>query len=347
METFYSSCQNLTVDCYLFTTPQLSTTVPAGFYSNGIHCFETDYTGKIIEITPCVIPCDLELGDVTSTPPTTIGGTDGTITAIFSTPNGPTTYTINGGPSLPAVSPLVITGLSSGVEYTILITDSTSCTKAIVMTLGQSATLFDADWIHITYEFQDGVDLDTRTRMYSPNIGQDTQPKYLGWYLKGSADLVNPQLSFNLWNEGGAIATDYVMLFGGDNTGIGFESILINVQRFKAQFPGVNEFIIDLRAFWYNTLGVLPVNAAVTLWKGGLPAHDGCFQAGHPYCWTNPGATDTKLIDSVPKTINLWFPTVPEKQTTLGERVAILKYNILTTITILDNNISDGTIPPL
>jgi hypothetical protein len=33
---------------------------------------------------------------------------------------------------------------------------------------------FNADYIVVSYEFTDGTDLDTKTRIVTPNIGQDT-----------------------------------------------------------------------------------------------------------------------------------------------------------------------------
>jgi hypothetical protein len=56
---------------------------------------------------------------------------------------------------------------------------------------------------------------------------------------------------------------------GFDNTGTGFESVLIDVNAFTAQNPGVNSFVIDARCFWFNQVGINPVTIAATLWKGG------------------------------------------------------------------------------
>jgi hypothetical protein len=284
----------------------------------------------------------LEIILVTSTNPTTLGGTDGTITITFSTPSNPSTYTLNGVPKGAVVSPLVVTGLSAEIEYTVAITDSAACTKQSVITLGQSATLFDADWIMATYQFTDGIDLDTRTRMVTPDIGQDTQPEYLGWGCQGGIDLVNP---FIPYTEGGAATpSEYILLFGNDNTGNGFESILVNIQRLKAQLPQTTEFVLDLRSFWFTTTGVQPVIAAVTLWKGGTPIHDGCVVSfSAPFCWTNPTADFTGTIDSVPKVITLHPPDHAAKQASSGERVATLRYNLNTFIAVLDN--ADVTTP--
>lgn len=340
--TFYSNCSPLVLNCILYIDQLLTQTAPEGFVSDGVNCYEIDPNGRIIVSSPCNTPCDLAIQSITSTDPTTVGGTDGTITIEFSTTNGPSTYTLNSVLQGTAVSPLIVTGLSSNIPYTIIITDNNNCSENVTLTLGQSAVFFDADWVMATYEFTNGLDLDTRTRMVFPDIGQDTQPKYLGWNCKGTADLVSPVLAYS--ETFGADPNQYVLLFGGDNTGIGFESVLINIERFKTQFPTATEFTIDLRGFWFNLLGSNPVNAAVTLWKGGAPLREGCKPAGNQqfYCWTNPTATATKLIDSVPKLVTLRPPDA-ERGDSSGERIATLRYGLNSSIVILDN--SDITTP--
>ncbi len=348
MEMFYSNCQDIALDCFLFIDGGMTIPVSAGFYSNGIDSFETDFTGKVIAITTCVVVCTLELTFTTSTPPTTLGGTDGTITMEFTTSAGPSTYTLNGVPKGAAVSPLVVTGLEAAVEYTIAITDSAACTKQAVMTLGQSATLFDADWLQATYEFTTGTDLDTRSRIALPDVGMNIQANYLGWGRNGGYDPLNGYLTG--YNDGKtADPLNFLILFGGDNVGNGFESILVNINRFKELFPGETQITIDLRAFWYNHLptnpGLGPINAAVTLWKDadppvGKPVHGGCGG----YCWTYLGAADTKPIDSVPTYITD-INKVTTDPLTGGVRIATLKYNLNTSVTILDN--SDTTTPEI
>lgn len=320
MATIYSDCTPLALNCYVYSDPILQFIAPQGFYSNGVDCYEVDVNGQVVAITTCTIPCDLTIGEVTSTDPTTLGGTDGTITINFTTSHGPSTYTLNAGPPGAAVSPLVITGLSSLIEYTVVITDSNGCTIQASLTLGQSATKFDADWIMVSYEFTDGTDLDTRTRIAIPDIGQDTQPEYLGW----SCLTVYPT------------SGTPILAWGYDNTGTGFESVLIDLVRFKQLYPLETEFTIDLRGFWYGAQGFNPVNAGVTLWKGGIPVKNGCIALGTPYCWTNPTAAFTKTIDSVPKVVTL--KPISNKGQSPGERIATMKYNLTTFVAILDNN---------
>lgn len=187
-----------------------------------------------------------------------------------------------------------------------------------------TAFQFEADYMLLTYQFTDGIDLDTRTRVVTPNIGQDAQSKYIGWSLQ------------SVWPTTGTPILDW----GGDNTGTGFESVLVNLVAFKAAYPSANSIVVDLRAFWYNTIGVQPVNVAATLWKGGSPIEQG--GAGSPaFSFTNPTATGTFNIASVGKTISL-SPTI-DKNLSSGERVATLTYNVITGVGSF--NSTDTTTP--
>ena len=286
-------------------------------------------------VTPSRVACDLSISTVVTTDPTNQEGTNGTSVITFTTTNGPSTYTLNGVSKGACTSPLTISNLSSSVEYTVVITDSNSCTAQSVFTLGQTSFTFSADYIMITYEFQDGLDLDTRTRIVSPFVGQDTQNEYLGWSCKSQWPLTG---------------TPY-LTWGGDNQGIGFESVLINLNVFRADYPSTTAILMDMRAFWYNVVGNASVNVAATLWKGGTPELDGCpvitydeFGAETSrisFCWTNPSAVTTYNIDSVGKQVT--NNGLPIRGTSSGERIATLSYNLVTGSGTLDNN--DTTTP--
>jgi hypothetical protein len=45
----------------------------------------------------------------------------------------------------------------------------------------------EADYMVLTYEFTDGQDLDTRTRVITPIIGQTTTCEYVGWDKRNSS----------------------------------------------------------------------------------------------------------------------------------------------------------------
>lgn len=171
----------------------------------------------------------------------------------------------------------------------------------------EQAFVFDADYMLLTYQFLDGRDLDTRTRIVTPNVGQNAQVDYLGWGVK------------SIWPTSGTAIEEW----GGDNTGTGFESVLINVAQLKSQYPSATTMVVDLRAFWYGQQGFQPVNVAAKLWKGGSPIKQG--SGGNPaYSFTNPTAIATLEIQSVGDTVTL----VTQQGTTSGERVATLTYNL-------------------
>jgi hypothetical protein len=113
---------------------------------------------------------------------------------------------------------------------------------------------FDADYIIVSYSFTDGTDLDTRTRISSPNIGQSNAQSYLGWCRS----------EFFPDDEGTPILS-----WSGDNTGQGFESVFVNLIRFKELYPSETSLTIEMSAMWYGDLGNNPVVMDVMLYKGG------------------------------------------------------------------------------
>ena len=86
---------------------------------------------------------------------------------------------------------------------------------------------------------------------------------------------------------------------------------------------------MDMRGFWFFTVGTQPVKVAATLWKGGTPVKVG-------YIWTNSTATSTYNIDSVGKQVT--SQGAPNKALSSGERIATLSYNLVTGVGSLDNN---------
>ena len=265
--------------------------------------------------------CALVITSTVTTSPTNVTADNGTVTINFSGGTGVVNYTLNTIPQGIATSPLVINGLVAENTYTVVLTDANNCSTSTEFTIGQSSFTFDADYIMLTYQFTDGLDLDIRTRIVSPDVGQNTQSSYLGW---------GRQIFWPL------VGTPY-LIWGGDNTGTGYESVLVNLNQFKTMFPSATEILMDSRAFWYRTIGVNPVKIAATLWKGGAPVKDGCGN----FCWTNPTAINTFYISSVNKVIT--SNGSPDKTLTPGERVATLRYNLITGNGVFDNN--DTTTP--
>lgn len=108
------------------------------------------------------------------------------------------------------------------------------------------------DYAVISYKWAEsgGLDLDTRTSITLParNI-------VVGWN-KANID------------------SDY-LTWGGDNTATGGEDILVNLQRLAADYGNVNDFEINLKAFWYRTLVNGDFKIQFTTYKGGTMVNNG------------------------------------------------------------------------
>lgn len=289
--------------------------------------------------------------NVSSTSPTNQGGTNGTAT-ISNIVGGSGTYTYSWNTN-PVQTTITATGLTAGQTYVATVTDTvTGCVKTESITVGETNFTFDADYMVITYQFTNGQDLDTRTRIVSIDgttyADQNGQGKYIGW----SQYQRTPQ-------SAGYIASGNVCdmvikplaMWGNDNTGIGYESVLID---FTQLGTGQNEVVIDCRAFWYNTLGTNPVNLSFTLYKGGCMVKQG--NTGSPaYSFTNPTATSSLTGASASKVItakntsgtatgssDLESPNV-SVGLTRGQRLAVITYNRSTNVGNID--INDTTTP--
>ena len=175
---------------------------------------------------------------------------------------------------------------------------------------------FNADYIVVSYEFTDGSDLDTKTRIVTPNIGQDTVGEYLGY---GSTDIFPP-------------TGNVILTWGGDNTGNGFESVLVNIAELKAQNPSATEVVIDMRALWYGSSGSNPVKASVALFRGGTMEPD-----GDNFTFINPTATASAAAESAGTIVTA---TASDSN---GDRVSVLTYNLSSFVGTFNNN--DTTTP--
>ena len=207
---------------------------------------------------------------------------------------------------------------------------------------GVTEFTFDADYAVLTYKFNDGSDLDTRTRIVEPNIGMNN---YLG-FEAGSCFPTDAS-----WSKT-KIPSAAVIDWSGDNTGTGYESILINIQKLKTLKPDMVNFVVDLRAAWFTSTGVLPVEVKAIFYKGGTMikcypeqyAEDvnGDFVRVMTYEYGNPTATNTLQVTSDSKVINTRY------QADAGvrlQRLAVFKYNVVTKVGSFD--INDTTTPAL
>jgi hypothetical protein len=107
--------------------------------------------------------------------------------------------------------------------------------------------VFDADFLVLTYEFVDGEDLDTRTLLTAPLLGDE-----VGWCQAAFFDGPN-----GTWYE-----------WAGDNVDQGFESVLIYIDAIREY--DANALIQGLaQAWWFDIRESGDVQLVLTAYKGG------------------------------------------------------------------------------
>ena len=144
-----------------------------------------------------------------------------------------------------------------------------------IATDDQVSFTFDADWMIFTYKFVAGLpvpagsnaaDLDTWTVFTTPNL-TGSKVGYLanntgGWdptfgIRSGITDPSQFDANNDLISDPTLISNTLIYM-GGDNTGSGLETVLINVTRFKQLYPNESYFILDARCAWWITSFGLP-----------------------------------------------------------------------------------------
>lgn len=254
-------------------------------------------------------------------------------------------------------TPIVLSStLTASVTVAATITKIQEVVVSLTSTLTASVTMntpqiyvsvnrftFDADYLMVQYEFTDGQDLDTRTRIVTPDIGQDTTVEYIGYganYCSGSGDYATA----GIYPLGSG--NNYILKHACDNTGQGFEAVLINLNNFTAAYPAENEITVDCRGWWYNTVGTNPVKLNVTLWKAGTivpPTFNNNALSTH-FTFTNPTATGTLELKSSGSTVqgpNVSSTTAPLSNN--AYRIGVIKYNLTTNVGTINN--ADTTTP--
>ena len=220
-----------------------------------------------------------------------------------------------------------------------------SSTECDLVDCGVTEFTFDADYAVLTYKFSDATDLDTRSRIVEPDINMNN---YLGF----EAGQCFPDDAS--WSKT-KIPTTAIIDWSGDNTGTGYESILVDIQKLKALKPDMINFVVDLRAAWFDTggpMGVLPVEVKAVFYKGGTMikcypeqyAEDtnGDFVRVMTYEYGNPTATNTLQVTSDSKVINTRYQ---DDGGVRLQRLAVFKYNVVTKVGSFD--INDTTTPAL
>ena len=279
--------------------------------------------------------CTLVINSTVTTNPTNINEDDGTVTINFSGGTDVVNYTLNTIPQGTTTSPLVINGLVAENTYTVVLTDANNCSVSTEFTIGQSSFTFDADYAVLTYKFSDATDLDTRSRIVEPDINMNN---YLGF---GAGQCFPNDLSWSKTN----IPTTAVIDWSGDNIGTGYESILVDIQKLKALKPDMKNFVVDLRAAWFNAggpMGVLPVEVKAMFYKGGTMLKSQPVTNPLSYEYTNPTATSSLQVTSDSKVINTRYQ---DDGGVRLQRLAVFKYNVVTKVGSFD--INDTTTPAL
>jgi len=221
---------------------------------------------------------------------------------------------------------LVASGLSGypivdGVSTKTLIPSGTTSRISLGNFFGGDVTefYFVADYIVLTYYFDTGLDLDTRTKLSNPDPGGG----YVGWGWYGQqgqriiSDPSYAQASQDLPNGQEAVT------WAGDNRGTGLESALVNVSNIRGYY-GNTTITVELRGLWFQTVGTTPVKIQADLYKGGTMRY-----LGGQYAWDNPTATASKL-DIASGQINatdIMGPTGSTGFSNPGTAIASLTYN--------------------
>ena len=150
--------------------------------------------------------------------------------------------------------------------------------------------------------------------MIAPDIGQDKQI-HIGWGQIDKFPVGNP-----------------ILEWGGDNRGIGVESVKIDLREFRKKYPSEGELKIDCRAFWYREIGTNKVNIEAVFYKGGKMIKDGfSFSNPHPETRTSLGSTSIKI------------EAKSQEEKLPGQRIATFKYNLNTGVGQFDT--TDTTSP--
>lgn len=119
------------------------------------------------------------------------------------------------------------------------------------------------DYFVFNYSISDGSDFDIRFRFLNPSV----LTQYVGW---GAQDRITVDgINIAFW--------------GGDNTGLGSESVYVDKTALLTAFPGLTQFEVDLRGFWYTEVGNNPIILNMDAYQGGKMVRNG-------FLWENPTA---------------------------------------------------------
>ena len=172
----------------------------------------------------------------------------------------------------------------------------------------------------IAWTFDSGSDLDIRCRIIYPSLGQNTVDDYLG-YTGGT--------STNSWPATGTA----IITWGGDNTGTGEETVLVDIGAFKTRYPTQPRIIVECRGNWYGTAGSTPVKLSADLYQGGSFSASG-------YSFTNSGYSAKRSVSGLDVYVNSNEGSGGAGATTLGDLMGYFVYDIQNNTAQFTNDIS-------
>ena len=296
--TFYP-CSGGTIDLGQQTFPFSYET---DYWYGTYDCYVPTYAFNYVLDVPCPSPTPTPTQTQTSTPTPTLTPTVTQTSTTTVTPTSSVTATQTPtNTQTPTVTPSV--SPTKTTTPTPTRTSSTPTPTPTTVPYIPGNFTFDADYIVLTYAFNDGTDLDTRTRVTVPDIGQNTLPDYIGWCCSSE------------WPTSG----NPILTWGGDNTGTGFESVLIDLIQFKLDYPGQNIITINANAGWYGDVGTNPVFIQAKLYKGGT-----MVAVPEDYTFINEGYTAAYGAISTGQVVTLDLET----NCIDGENVRSLEYNL-------------------
>ena len=182
--------------------------------------------------------------------------------------------------------PLDLSGIAKALGLTLLFNNLTGRWE---MTQGGQQVNIAGDSAVITWTFPDGSDLDIRCRMVSPFLGQNTVDQFIGFTgLASEGGIQYPTNSTRYWPS----TPPYILSWGGDNTGVGSETVAVNISQLKTWYPNQQYFVVECRGNWYVTPGLLPIQLTATLYQGGTLSPSG-------FTFSNSGYTKGRTIEGL------------------------------------------------
>ena len=103
----------------------------------------------------------------------------------------------------------------------------------------------DFDYMVLYFEFSSGSDFEIKTAIMNSKIPQTA---YVGFNSLYGFPSNIPQGQLN-----------NILVWGGNNTGLGIETVLVNLSKFKQYYPNETELKIDFRGWWNLIRGYIPI----------------------------------------------------------------------------------------